>query len=70
MLSILFTILMFVVFGKILLFAIKATWGIAKIITTLIFLPFILIALVLSGFIFIALPVLIIVGILAFIILR
>lgn len=70
MLSFLFTLLMIVVFGKILFFAIKATWGIAKIIFTLVFLPVILIALVLSGLAFIALPVLIVIGILVFIILR
>lgn len=70
MLSVLFTILMFVVFGKILLFSIKAAWGIAMIIFTLVFLPVILIALVLSGLAFIALPVLIVIGILVFIILR
>ena len=70
MLSILFSILMILVFGKILLFAIKAAWGVAKIITALIFLPVILIALVMSGLIFVALPILILIGILAFVILK
>ena len=68
--SIIFIILMLVVFGKILKFAIKATWGIAKIIVSLVLLPLILVGLVLSGPIVLALPLLIVVGIIAFVVLR
>ena len=68
--SIIFIILMFVVFGKILKFAIKATWGIAKIVASLVFLPLILVGLVLSGLIVFALPILVVVGIIAFVVLR
>ena len=68
--SIIFVILMLVVFGKILKFAIKATWGIAKIVVFLVLLPLILVGLVLSGVIVLALPILIVVGIIAFVILR
>ena len=68
--SIIFIILMLVVFGKILKFAIKATWGIAKIVVFLVLLPLILVGLVLSGVIVLALPILIVVGIIAFVILR
>lgn len=64
--SIIFIILMFVVFGKILKFAVKATWSIAKIVVSLVFLPLILIGLVLSGLIALALPILVVVGIFAF----
>lgn len=68
--SIIFIILMLVVFGKILKFAIKATWGIAKIVVSLVLLPLILVGLVLSGLIVLALPLLIVVGIIAFAVLR
>lgn len=65
MLTLLFTILMFVVFGKLIIFAFKATWGITKILFTLCFLPIILIVLVVCGLIYLALPLLVIVGIVA-----
>lgn len=60
--TVLFVILLFVVFGKILKFAIKATWGIAKIFFTVIFLPLVLVGLVLKGLIVVAFPVLLTVG--------
>lgn len=63
MLAILFTILMFAVFGKLLVLAFKVSWGIMKILFTLVFLPVILIGLVIAGFIYIALPILIVIGI-------
>ena len=62
MMTFLFIVLMFVVFGKLLFFAIRATWSIAKIFFTLIFLPLVLIVLVIKGLLVIALPVLVIVG--------
>ena len=70
MLSLIFIILMFIVFGKILKFAIKATWGIAKIVAFLVILPLFLVGLVLSGLIVVALPVLVIVGVVVFAALR
>ena len=63
MLTFLFTILMFIVFGKILLFAIRATWGISRIVFSVVLLPIFLIGLVLKGLISLALPVLILIGI-------
>jgi len=60
--TIIFVVLLFVVFGKILKFAIKATWGIAKIFFTVICLPLILVGLVLKGLIVVAFPVLLVVG--------
>ena len=51
-------------------FAIKATWGIAKIVVSLVLLPLILVGLVLSGLIVLALPLLIVVGIISFVVLR
>ena len=62
MLNLLFTILMIMVFGKLIGFAIRAAWGISKVIVTLVFLPLILIGLVLGGLIYLALPILIVVG--------
>ena len=65
MLSFLLTILMIVVFGKLIGFAIRATWGISKVIITLVLLPMILIVLVLGGLLSIAFPILVIVGLIA-----
>ena len=62
MLSVIFTILMFIVFGKLLIFAIKAAWSISKIIVSLVLLPLFLVGLVLKGLILLALPILIVVG--------
>ena len=67
MLTFLFTFLMFIVFGKILIFAIKATWGLSKIMFSLILLPILLICLVLKGLILVALPALAIIGLIALI---
>lgn len=65
MLTLLFIILLFVIFGKILIFAVKATWGIAKIVCTVVLFPFILICLVFAGLIKVALPLLLIAGVAA-----
>ena len=67
MLTLLFVVLMFVIFGKLILLAFKATWGIARILFTIVFLPIILICLVVGGLIYVALPVLAVVGIFALI---
>lgn len=63
MLSLLFTICMIWVFGKLLFFGIKAAWGISKFLVTIVLLPLILIGLVVGGLIYIAFPILIIAGI-------
>ena len=55
MLTLLFIILMFGIFGKMIGLAFRATWGITKIFFRLIFLPLVLIGLVLGGLIYIAL---------------
>lgn len=65
MLSVLFMIMMLVVFGKILGFALKATWGITKIIFFIVLLPIVLIALVFMGLLWIAFPVLLMIGIIS-----
>ncbi len=59
----LFIIFMFIIFGKLGIFALKAAWGITKLVFFLMFLPGILIVMALAGLIYLALPLLIIVGI-------
>ncbi|MBP5594354.1 hypothetical protein [Pseudobutyrivibrio sp.] len=61
--SILFFILFFMIFGKMIGFAFRATWGILKIGLFIVFLPLILVAMVFGGLLYIAFPILIIVGI-------
>ena len=53
------------VFGKLLVFGIKVSWGLAKILCTVVLLPIILIGLVIAGFLSIALPLLVIIGVIA-----
>lgn len=65
MLTLIFTVLMIVVFAKILMFSIRATWGIARITFSVILLPLFLVGLVLKGLIAIAFPVLIVIGLIA-----
>lgn len=63
MLSLLFMVLMLVIFGKIFGFALKATWGITKIIFSIVLLPVFLIFLVFMGLMWIALPILLVIGV-------
>ena len=63
MLTIIFFVALIGVVWKMFVFGLKATWGIAKLICTVILLPVILIGLVCAGLLYIAFPVLIIVGI-------
>ena len=50
------------IFVSLLIFAIKATWGISKIICSLVLLPLFLVGLVLKGLIALAFPLLIVIG--------
>ena len=70
MLSLLFTICMVWVFGKLFFFGLRAAWGISKFIVTIVLMPLILIALVVGGLMYIAFPILIVVGIISLIISR
>ena len=65
MLEFLFTIMMFVVFGKLFIFGLKASWGITKFLFTLVFLPVILIGMVVGGLVYIALPLLLVMEVIA-----
>jgi hypothetical protein len=63
MLMLIFVILMFGVFGKMIGFAFRATWGLTKVLVNLVLLPVFLIALVLAGLLYIAVPLLVIAAI-------
>ena len=65
MLTFIFTILMLVVFGKVIGIAIRAAWGLTKVLVTIVFLPIILIVMAISGFMALAVIALIIGGIIA-----
>ena len=63
MVTIVFFILMLMIFGKLLIFGIKAAWGISKFLLTVVLLPVILIGLVIRGLFSIALPILLVIGV-------
>lgn len=67
MLTLIFTILMIIVFGKLIMWAIKAAWGITKVLVTIILFPVILIGLACAGAIYLALILLVIGGLVTFI---
>lgn len=54
---------MVMVFGKLLIFAIKAAWGVSTIICSVVLLPLFLVLLVLKGLLNLAFPILVIVGV-------
>ena len=70
MLSILFTICMLWFIVKFFIFGLKASWGIMKLLCTVIFFLVILIGMVVGGLIYIALPLLIIGGIIGLVMSR
>lgn len=67
MLTLIFAVLLIGVLCKIIGFTIKGAWGITKILFSVVFLPFVLITMVIEGLIYIALPILIIIGIISLI---
>ena len=62
MLSLLFAICMIWFIGKFFIFGIKTSWGILKLLCTVVFFPVILIGMVVGGLMYIAFPLLIIGG--------
>ena len=70
MLSLIFFICKFGVFGKLFLWGVKAAWGISKFILTIVFLPVILIALVLGGLFSTAFALLFVIGIVGLVVSR
>ena len=67
MLELLFTIFMFGIFGKLFFFGLRAAWGIARILLTVVFLPVILVLMVIGGLISVAFPILLIIGLISMI---
>ena len=65
MLSLLFAICMIWFIGKFFMFGIKVSWGIMKLLCTVVVFPVILIGMVIGGLMYIAFPLLIIGGIIA-----
>ena len=65
MLSLLFAFCIIWFIGKFFIFGVKASWGIMKLLCTVVFFPVILIGLVVGGLLYIAFPLLIVVGIIA-----
>lgn len=63
MITLLFVALMLGVFGKLIAIAVKMTWGITKVVLGIIVLPLVLIAMAVAGLFYIAIPILIILGI-------
>ncbi len=63
MLTFVFGLFMFLIFGKIFLFALKAAWGITRIVCSVVLLPIVLVGLVVIGLIKLAVPILAIIGI-------
>lgn len=67
MLTLLFVVLLLIIFGKLLIFAIKAAWGITKILLNIVLLPLIIIGMFAGGLTYLALIVLAIVGLVSLI---
>lgn len=65
MFGLIFCILMLAVFGNILMFAIRMTWGITKVLFSLVLLPVTLVVLVLGGLLRIAFPLLAVIGLIS-----
>lgn len=70
MLTILFAICMFCFFGKLLIFGIRAAWGISKILLTVVLFPIILIGVIISGLISVAFPLLLVIGVISLVTLK
>ncbi len=66
--DILFFVFFILVFGRMIGFAFQATWGLFKVLLYVVFLPLILICLVIGGLLYIAFPILIIVGLISLIV--
>ena len=68
MVTLLFTICMIWFIGKFFIFGLKASWGILKLLCTVVFFPMILIGMVVGGLVYIAFPLLLIGGIIGLIV--
>ncbi len=59
----LFVILMFMFFGKMIIFGIKAAWGLGKFVIGLILLSVLIIGVIAAGLFYLSLPLLAIIGV-------
>lgn len=66
MLTLLVTILMLVIFGKMFIFGLKMTWGILKFVAVIVFWPLIIVALLLGGLSVVAFFLLVVAGLVSF----
>ncbi len=62
MLTVLCFICLIGIFGKLVEVAFRMAWGITKVIFTLVFLPLIIIGLIIGGLLYLAIPILVVVG--------
>ena len=67
MLTFLFFLLLFGIFGKLIWLAVKAAWGISKIVFSIVFLPVVVLVLFFSGMVYVALGLLVVIGIVSLI---
>ncbi len=67
MLTIIFLVLLLTFVGKLSFWAMRAAWGISKVLLTIVFFPLILICIAFSGVLSLALVLLIIGGLIAFV---
>ncbi len=65
--ELIFAVLMALVFGRLMVFSFRFAWGLSKVLFALILLPLSLVGMVLFGLVRLALPVLVIFGILSLI---
>lgn len=65
MLTIIFFVALIYVIWKLFVLGIKMTWGIARFIVTVLLLPLFLVGMMFAGMVYIAIPVLIIAGLIA-----
>ena len=63
MITLVFSILLISVIAELLVLSVKLVWNVGKVLCCIIFFPVILIGLALSGFMILAIPVLLAVGI-------
>ena len=68
LLLLLLAIGMILVFGKLLVFGIRAAWSISVFLLTVVLLPLILIGMVIGGLIWLAFPLLFVIGIVALVV--
>ena len=67
MLTFLFFVLLFGIFGKLIWLAVKAAWGISKIVYWIVFLPAVVLVLFFGGMVYVALGLLVVIGIVSLI---